>query len=86
MNSKIRFLKEQLRSLNLEGMIISNPINISYLTGINTSSEGTLLITKRETIYITDSRYIEAVNNVITIDDEIIVTDIRNISKFLCIL
>ncbi len=81
MNSKIRFLKEQLKSLNLEGMIISNPINISYLIGIDKSSEGTLLITKKEVIYITDSRYIEAVNNVITIDDEIIVTDVRNISK-----
>lgn len=81
MNSKIKFLKEQLKRLNLEGMIVSNPINISYLMGIDSSTEGTLLITRKEVIYITDSRYIEAVKNVLTIDDEIIVNDIRSISK-----
>ncbi len=80
MNSKIKCLKEQIKRLNLEGMIVSNPINISYLTGIDSKSEGVLLITRKEVVYITDSRYIEAVKNVITIDDEIIVNDVRNIS------
>lgn len=80
MNSKIKCLKEQIKRLNLEGMIVLNPINITYLTGIDSKSEGTLLITRKEVVYITDSRYIEAAQNVITIDDEIIVTDIRNIS------
>lgn len=81
MNSKIKFLKEQLKGLNLDGMIVSNPINISYLIGIDSSTEGVLLITRKEVVYITDSRYIEAVNNVITIEDEIIVNDIRSVSK-----
>lgn len=81
MNSKIKFLKEQLKGLNLDGMIVSNPINISYLIGIDKSSEGILLITRKEVVYITDSRYIEAVNNVITIEDEVIVNDIRSVSK-----
>lgn len=81
MNSKIKCLKEQIKRLNLEGMIVSNPINISYLTGIDRNTEGTLLITRKEIIYITDSRYIEAVKSVITVDDEIIITDVRNISK-----
>lgn len=81
MNSKIKFLKEQLKGLNLDGMIVSNPINISYLIGIDKSSEGILLITRKEVVYITDSRYIEAVNNVITIEDEIVVNDIRSVSK-----
>lgn len=58
-------------------MIVSNPVNIRYLTGIN--AEGTLLITRKENIYITDSRYIEAVNHILTIDDGIIVYDVRNI-------
>ena len=31
MNYKIRILREKLRSLNLEGMIVSNPINIRYI-------------------------------------------------------
>ena len=28
MNYKIRALREKLKSLNLEGMIVSNPVNI----------------------------------------------------------
>ena len=62
-------------------MIISNPINIYYLTGINANIEGTLLITRKENIYITDSRYIEAVNKTLTIDSEIIVYNIKDIAK-----
>lgn len=58
-------------------MIVSNPINIRYLTNIE--AEGLLLITRKENIYITDSRYIEAVNHVLTIDDGIMVYDVRNI-------
>lgn len=58
-------------------MIVSNPINIRYLTNID--AEGLLLITRKENIYITDSRYIEAVNHVLTIDDGIMVYDVRNI-------
>ena len=80
MNSKIKCLREQIKRLNLEGMIVSNPINIAYLTGIDTKSEGVLLITRKENVYVTDSRYIEAAKSVITIDDEIIVTDIRNVA------
>lgn len=58
-------------------MIVSNPINIRYLTNIE--AEGLLLITRKENIYITDSRYIEAVNHILTIDDGIMVYDVRNI-------
>ena len=60
-------------------MIVSNPVNIRYLTGIN--AEGVLLITRKENIYITDSRYIEYVNHTLTIDDEIIVYDVRGIRQ-----
>lgn len=80
MNLKIKCLREKLKSLNMEGMIVSNPINIRYLTNIE--AEGILLITRKENIYITDGRYIEKVQNTLTIDDEIIVTDIKNISEY----
>lgn len=80
MNQKIKYLRNKLNSMNLQGMIITNPLNVHYLTGIK--AEGTLLITRKENIYITDSRYIEAVNTAITIDDEIIVYDNRNVSKY----
>ncbi len=79
MNSKLQWLRNKLSSLNLQGMIISNPINIKYLTNIN--AEGTLIITPKENIYITDGRYIEEVHSILTLFDEIIVYDINDISK-----
>ncbi len=78
MNHKIRALRERLKSLNLEGMIVSNPANIRYLTNIQ--SEGILLITRKENIFLTYTMYLEDVNRTLTIDDEIIVVDTRDVS------
>ena len=44
MNPRIQCLRNQLNSLEIEGMIISNPVNIKNLTGIE--AEGELLITR----------------------------------------
>ena len=79
MNERIENLREKLKSLDLQGMIITNPVNIRYLTNIN--AEGVLLITRRENVYITDGRYIETVNNTLTIEDEVIVYDIKELIK-----
>lgn len=79
MNPKIKWLRDKIARMDMQGMIISNPINIRYLIGID--AEGTLLLTRKENIYITDARYIEKVNTMLTIDDEIIVTDIMDVSK-----
>ena len=78
MNERLRWIRNNLKSQNIQGMIISNPINIKYLTNIE--AEGILLLTLRENIYITDSRYIEEVKRTLTIDDEIIVIDARYLS------
>ncbi len=78
MNYKIRALREKLKSLNLEGMIVSNPVNIKYLTNIE--SEGTLLITRKENIFLTYTMFIQDVNRTLTIDDEIIVADVKDVS------
>lgn len=79
MNSKLQWLRNKMLSLNLQGMIISNPVNIKYLTNID--AEGTLIITPKENIYITDGRYIEHVHSILTLFDEIIVYDINDVSK-----
>jgi len=79
MNFKIMCLREKLKALNIQGMIVSNPINIKYLTNIE--AEGTLLITRKENIYITDGRYIEYANHQLTIEDEIIVSDMNSFIK-----
>lgn len=80
MNAKIKWLRNQLTSLKVEGIIVSNPINVRYLTGL--SEEGILIVGKKENIFITDSRYIESVNNKLTLDDEIVTYDSRNLSKY----
>ena len=79
MNLKLQWLRNKIASLNMQGIIISNPINIKYLTNID--AEGTLIITPKENIYITDGRYIEQVHSILTLFDEIIVYDINDISK-----
>ena len=78
MNEKMQWLRNKLSSMNLQGMIVSNPINIQYLTNIE--AEGTLILTRKDNIYITDGRYIEYVNKTLTIFDEITVYDIKDIS------
>ena len=80
MNTKIKWLREKLRGLDMQGMIVSNPINVKYLTGID--CEGVLLITRKENHYITDSRYLEEVHSVVTIDDEIIISNFTDISPY----
>ena len=79
MNAKLQWLRNTMRSLDLQGMIVSNPTNIKYLTGID--AEGILLLTRKENIYITDARYTEYVHSVLTIDDEIIVYNIMDVSQ-----
>ena len=79
MNTKIKWLREKMKMLDMQGMIISNPINIRYLTGIN--AEGILLITRKENIFLTDSRYIEEVNSILTIDDGVIVHEFKDYNQ-----
>ena len=79
MNSKLQWLRNKMSSLNLQGLIITNPINIRYLTNIE--AEGILLLTRKENIYITDSRYIEQIHSTLTLYDEIIVYDSHDVSK-----
>ena len=79
MNVKLKWLRDRIRTQDLQGMIVSNPVNIKYLTGID--AEGILLITLKENIFVTDSRYVEAVNSNLTIEDEIVVYDQKNLSK-----
>ena len=50
MNEKIKWLREKMKMLDMQGMIITNPVNIRYLTGI--VAEGVLLITRKENIYL----------------------------------
>lgn len=79
MNQKMQWLRNQMLSLNLQGMFVTNPVNIRYLTNIQ--AEGILLVTRKENIFITDGRYIEDVHNTLTLFDEIVVYDVRGLTK-----
>ncbi len=79
MNTKIKWLREKIKMQNIQAIIISNPFNIKYLTGIE--AEGTLIVARKENFFLTDGRYLEEVQATLTIDDEIIVSDISKISK-----
>lgn len=79
MNQKLKWLRDKISRMNMQGMIVANPVNIKYLMGVD--AEGVLLLTRKENVYITDARYIEKVNSMLTIDDEIIVTDVMDVSK-----
>ena len=57
MNRKMQWLRNKLLSMDLQGMIVSNPVNIRYLTNIQ--AEGILLVTRKENIFLTDSRYLK---------------------------
>ena len=78
MNNKIKWLRDNIKVQNMQGFIITNPVNIKYLIGID--AEGILLLTRKENIFITDGRYIEHVRSTLTIDDEIVVMDFKDLS------
>lgn len=50
MNSKIRSLRNQMIAKGLDGMIVSNPVNIRYLTGL-TAERNSSFNSKRKYFY-----------------------------------
>ncbi len=74
MNQKISCIREKMQMLDIDGMIINNPLNIKYIIGID--AEGAILITDKENIFITDARYFEVASNTINIDDRISIYDV----------
>ncbi len=79
MNPKLQWLRNIMSTSDLQGLIISNPTNIKYLT--NLDAEGILILTRKENIFITDGRYIEYIHSMLTLYDEIIVYDIKGITQ-----
>ena len=45
MNERIQLLRHRMAGMDLQGMIVANPINVKYLTGID--AEGILLLTRK---------------------------------------
>lgn len=78
MNSKIKFLRERLENRNIGGLIVSNPINIKYLIGVDV--EGLLLITPMENIFLTSSRFYDHVSSILKIEDGVTILEMEKVN------
>lgn len=58
MSSRLNNIYSQLKQRGLDGLLVSLPANISYLTEF-LSRDSFLLVSEKENIYFTDSRYTE---------------------------
>ncbi|WP_125707009.1 M24 family metallopeptidase [Lacticaseibacillus porcinae] len=54
--SRISRLRELLKAKHLDGLLVTDPVNVSYLTGF-TGDESALLVTADDSLFITDSRF-----------------------------
>lgn len=55
---RLRAVRRQIRSMNLDAMILTGPENVSYLTGFM-GHDSWVVIIGRRTLLVTDSRYTE---------------------------
>lgn len=56
MSTRIKKLQSSLSQLSLDGLLVTDPANISYLAGYK-CRDAYLLVTKKQAVYITDGRY-----------------------------
>jgi Xaa-Pro aminopeptidase len=55
---RLTLLRKQLQEANREAILVSNPVNVAYLSGF-TGTAGTLLLTAQQAYLLTDFRYVE---------------------------
>jgi Xaa-Pro aminopeptidase len=74
---RIAAITEALDSKGIDAILVTDNRNIRYLTGFS-GSFGCLIITKKDRVFCTDSRYAEQARRQITGFDVMIVSDERN--------
>jgi Xaa-Pro aminopeptidase len=74
MNARIERLRGELDRLGAASFLVSNPINVDYLTGFE-SSNAFVLVTRDTVVLMTDGRYAEAARAVDGVQLEIIERD-----------
>ena len=57
-NRRLHLLRQQLVQQNLQGILVTNPPNVRYLTGF-TGSSGICFISEKQAALITDFRYLD---------------------------
>jgi Xaa-Pro aminopeptidase len=63
LNGRVDRLQEELERLEAASVLISNPVNVRYLTGFQ-SSNAFVLVKHKQVLLLTDGRYIEAARGV----------------------
>ena len=74
MNGRIERLRAELDMLDVESFLVTNPVNVRYLTGFE-SSNAFALVQKQEVVLMTDGRYAEAARAVEGVDVQIVDRD-----------
>lgn len=54
--TRLSRLRDLLRVKQLDGLLVTDPVNVTYLTGF-TGNESALLVTAEDSLFITDSRF-----------------------------
>ena len=63
--TRLTNLQAQLTPLKLDALLVSDPVNVTYLTGF-TGDESALLVSAEKAWLITDSRFTEQVKQEVT--------------------
>src|SRR5690625_2190296 len=79
---KIVEIRNKFNELNVDSILITNPLNRTYLTGF-TGSAGTVLITKEKAYFLTDFRYAKQAEEQISHYEIIIYQSSRDMMKSL---
>jgi len=64
-HKRVSVLKRKMRDSGLDGMIVSDRANVFYLSGFS-SSNSMVLFTGKQTLFLTDFRYIEKASQMVT--------------------
>jgi Xaa-Pro aminopeptidase len=74
LNGRIERLRTELDRLEVASFLVSNPVNVRYLTGFE-SSNAFVLVQHKEVVLLTDGRYAEAARTVEGVDVQIVERD-----------
>ena len=74
MNSRVERLRAEMERLDVASFLVSNPVNVRYLTGFE-SSNAFVLVKREGIVLMTDGRYAEAARAVEKVDAQIVERD-----------
>ena len=74
MNDRVERLRAEMERLAVASFLVSNPVNVRYLTGFE-SSNAFVLVQREDVVLMTDGRYAEAARAVEGVDVQVVERD-----------